>query len=541
MADSRPNILFVMTDEERYPPPYEDGALTRFRRERLPGREMIRADALELHRHYISSAACIPSRASLFTGQYPSLHGVINTDGISKHADDPDMFWLDQNTVPTMGSWFQAAGYRTLYRGKWHISHADILVPGTHKAVPTNDEAGVTVDAAVDLYRGTDRLGGYGFEGWIGPEPHGAAQANMGVTKDPIYGDQVCAAFDQLADEASGGPWLLVASLVNPHDIAFSGGAWQMYGLPEPDDIVPSIPEPPSQQDSFTGRPGCHRDFTRRWHEALYVQPTDEAYRRFYIWLHELVDREIERIITHLRSGPFAENTIIVFTSDHGDLLGSHGGMVQKWHNAFDETTRVPMLVSGPGIDPGGTERVTSHADVLPTLLGLAGVDQEPVVDALGRTHSEAHPLVGRDLSDSVIAGRGPEDGEPVYFMTEDMISQGLHQFGLTSGKPFDAVEQPARVESVIAEVETGSGGRTELWKLNHYYDRLRDWEQSHGIRRRDDDRELAREDWELYNLSADPQERTNRANDGAGEVMGDLQQTLESTREARRTLPRFR
>ena len=125
MTAARPNVLVIMTDEERYPPPYEAEPLAEFRRTQLPARERLRAASVELHRHYAGSTACLPSRATLFTGQYPSLHGVTNTDGLAKQASDPAMTWLDPNSVPTMGDWFRAAGYQTHYRGKWHISHAD--------------------------------------------------------------------------------------------------------------------------------------------------------------------------------------------------------------------------------------------------------------------------------------------------------------------------------------------------------------------------------------------------------------------------------
>ena len=113
MEHRRPNILVIMTDEERYPPIYEDEALRRFRREQLPGQQALRARACEFHRHHAASSACAPSRASLFTGHYPTLHGVRATDGAAKSARDPNMFWLEPNTVPTLGHYFQAAGYRT--------------------------------------------------------------------------------------------------------------------------------------------------------------------------------------------------------------------------------------------------------------------------------------------------------------------------------------------------------------------------------------------------------------------------------------------
>src|SRR6476661_8996847 len=168
MTAARPNVLFIMTDEERYPPPYEEVALAEFRRTQLPARERLRAQSRELHRHYTGATACTPSRTTLFTGQYASLHGVADTDGLAKQATDPAMHFLDPDTVPTMGDWFRAAGYRTHYRGKWHISHADLLTPGTHDAPRANRRDGTAVDDVVDAYQRADRLEPFGFGGWIG-------------------------------------------------------------------------------------------------------------------------------------------------------------------------------------------------------------------------------------------------------------------------------------------------------------------------------------------------------------------------------------
>ena len=77
-------------------------------------------------------------------------------------------------------------------------------------------------------------------------------------------------------------------------------------------------------------------------------------------------------ILDALDASGMADDTVVVFTSDHGDLLGAHGGLLQKWHNAYDEATRVPFLVSGPMVDRGaarngGVHIATSHVDVIPT------------------------------------------------------------------------------------------------------------------------------------------------------------------------------
>ncbi len=542
---SQPNILVIMTDEERYPPPYEDASMARFRREQLGARESIRDGGLEFHRHYAGSTACLPSRTTLFTGQYPSLHGGTNTDGMAKRANDPSMGWLDPNSVPTLGDWFRAGGYETHYRGKWHVSHADLLIPGTHEGLMASDDAGKPILEAVAAYKGADRLDPYGFSGWIGREPHGAAKSDCGTVRDGVFAEQVIELFAELAGAGRDGPWLAVASFVNPHDIAFNGWAWEnLLGYPAvDDDTVPAIPEAPSQADSFAGRPECQEAFVKAWQAMLYEQPTDESYRRLYYYLHKLVDRAIGRILESLEQSGMAEDTVIVFTSDHGDLVGAHGGLMQKWYNAYDEAIRVPLLVRGPGIvaAPGGLQTPTSHVDLLPTLLGLAGIDVERAASVVAVEHDEAQPLPGRDLS-PVLRGAATAESmaEPLYFMTEDDVGRGLTPVSIVSGKAYEPVPYPSHVESVITALPTGADDSSEVWKLNHYYERLDEFDQAHGLPANPFASPPAEPAWELHNLTADPEERRNRAADAAG-VLRDLQSVLHAQREAKRRLPQLR
>jgi arylsulfatase A-like enzyme len=337
---SSANVLLIMTDEERYPPPYESEAVAAFRRTQLPARERLRDGGLEFHRHYAGSTACVPSRATLFTGQYPSLHGVSQTDGLANQATDPAMAWLDPDEVPTLGDWFRAGGYQAHYRGKWHVSHASLMIPGGHEGLMASDDDGRPIAKAVEAYRRADRLDSFGFSGWIGREPHGAAKADSGTVRDGVFAKQVVDLFADLARAASAGPWLAVASFVNPHDIGFAGGLYEaLLGFGPPDETVPDIAEAPSQADSFAGRPACQERFKIVFPQMLAEAPADMAYRRLYYYLHELVDRAIGRILDSLEASGMAEDTIVVFTSDHGDLLGAHGGLQQKWCNAL---TRPP-------------------------------------------------------------------------------------------------------------------------------------------------------------------------------------------------------
>ena len=545
-AMAPPNILLIMTDEERYPPPYESDALQEFRRTQLPARERIRDGGLELHRHYVGSTACVPSRATLFTGQYPSLHGVAQTDGTAKHANDPAMAWLDPDRIPTLGDWFRAGGYQTHYRGKWHISHADLTIPGVggHVGLMASDENGQLIPAGLEAYRTADRLNSFGFSGWIGREPHGAAKADCGTVRDGVFAEQVIDLFGDLVTASSDGPWLAVASFVNPHDIAFAGGLYEAFlGFDPPDDTVPDIDEAPSQSDSFAGRPECQEQFTRTWPLMIMEQPADAAYRRLYYYLHKLVDQAIGRILDSLEASGMADDTIVVFTSDHGDLLGAHGGLQQKWCNAFDEATRVPLLVKGPGVSPvpGGIWAPTSHVDLIPTLMGLAGIDIERATAGVAAHHAETRPLSGRDLSE-LISGKAAPDAvrEPIYFMTEDDISRGLTQNNVITGAPFDAVAPPACIESVVTTLATGTDGAPEMWKLNHYYERLDEWDAEHGIAANPSAAPPADPAFELHNLTADPEERHNLVADSPVELSR-LQSVLANQRDEKRLVPSMR
>src|SRR5690606_31857976 len=135
------------------------------------------------------------------------------------------------------------------------------------------------------------------------------------------------------------------------------------------------------------------------YHEWMQGVPPHD-YFRFYYQLHKNVDAQMLKVYRALQRTRFFRDTIVVFTSDHGDLLGAHGYMHQKWHQAYDEALRVPLIVSGAGVPRGRSiQSVTSHVDLLPTMLGLAGFDAADLIDAAAVGHSDAVLPAGRDLS----------------------------------------------------------------------------------------------------------------------------------------------
>jgi arylsulfatase A-like enzyme len=163
---TRPDVVVIMTDQERAAPVYEPDELREWRRNRLPGRRWFDEHAVSFTSHYTGSLACVPSRPTIFTGQYPDLHGVTQTDGLGKDADDSRLRWLRPGEVPTLGHWFRAAGYDTHYDGKWHLSHAD-LHDDAGDVLATNDDDGVVDPVAVQAYLDADPLAPFGFSGWV--------------------------------------------------------------------------------------------------------------------------------------------------------------------------------------------------------------------------------------------------------------------------------------------------------------------------------------------------------------------------------------
>jgi len=557
MAEKRPNILLFMVDEERYPVSYETEEIKKWRKETFKAQDWLREHGMEFHRHYAGSAACVPSRATIFTGQYPSLHGVTQTTGTAKESTDPDVFWLDPSTVPTMGDYFRAGGYRTHYRGKWHVSHADIMMPGTHTALHSYDDKGNPVKTVIDLYRQADRLNDFGFSGWIGPEPHGSAKANTGTNRDPGFAQETIELLDELEAEQkkSAGdqpPWLIVNSFVNPHDIVLFGLAWKQFGYPFTQGFVPNIPVPETQSESLATKPECQKSYVDVYPKMLTPQPTLEVYRQFYYYLQKESDQHMQSVYKRLVNSCFFENTIVIFTSDHGEMLGAHGGMHQKWHNAYEETVHVPLVVSNPVMfkEPKSAHLLTSHVDLIPTMLGLAGIDQKTARKQVQKDHSQAKPLIGRDLSRVVLGKANPDySPEPIYFMTDDEISSGLHQENKVTGKPYTSVVQPNHIETVIADLRAKKSDEPQIWKFSRYFDNPQFWTKpfQYDVNVKDGKpvktTKPQKPEFEMYNVSLDQEEKANLAHSSnksrdLKQRRQELEKLLEQQREQKRLYP---
>jgi len=541
----RPDVVLLITDQERAAPPYETPALRRWRSEHLHCERWFTENAVTFERHYTGSLACVPSRPTLLTGHYPDLHGVTQTDGLAKRPDDSRMRWLRPAEVPTLGHWFRAAGYDTHYDGKWHVSHAD-LHDDQGKPLATNDHRGNIVSEAVDAYLAADPLDPWGFSGWVGPEPHGPLFRDSGVVRDPLIADRIVAWLeDRYARRASGDPaacrpFLLVASFVNPHDICFFP-IWTFRNpLAAATDGPPVTPPPPTANEDLSDKPDAQRAYRdaflsgfgpRLLLKALYrTRAADE--RRLYHRLHHQVDAPLERVRAAVVAG--SAEAVLVRTADHGELLGAHGGLQQKWFTLYDEATRVPLAIARIGSRTTDVRTVTaptSHVDLVPTLIAAAGIDQSTVAARLAETFTEVHPLPGRNLL-PVVDGAEPDAGRAVYLQTRDNVLEGdtLASAAATILRlghrppPALRISVPAGVSSSIEGVVVrvsdvdASGGGGHHWKLVRTFDDPTTWTEP-GARHLDASGFLGEvhritpldDQWELYDLTNDPIEERNR------------------------------
>jgi len=261
---------------------------------------------------------------------------------------------------------------------------------------------------------------------------------------------------------------------------------------------------------------------------------TTLEFLQLYAWLHAVVDTHVAAVLKTLEETGQADNTIVVFLADHGEYAGAHGMMMEKWHTAYQEALHVPVIVRFPpappatGADttvpdfvpPRQIDALTSHIDILPTILGLAGVDaaQREVIRARLAVARDAPPLPGVDLS-SLLKGETDRVIEPdgrerqgVLFITGDEITAPLPPLpDLNSQK---SEKEFAIYNLVVEAVRTGANGkppvdlapgsvrqpnnvhsvRTLTHKLSRYFDPSRQ----------------APDEWEMYDLVADPNETTN-------------------------------
>ncbi len=398
-APARPNILFIMTDQH-----FAEALSCRMgsRYVKTPALDSIAATGTFFSRAYAANPICMPSRNAIFTGRYPHETGV--TANIQRK--------LDPKEFVNMGTFLRRAGYETSYSGKWHLCY---------------DEKDIE---------------SHGFETVKGKGLDADTARNV----------------VQFIRQKHERPFLAVASFLNPHNICEYARGQELnngsVGTPPPIDQLPPAPAnllpPKNEPDTMT--------MMRQSYHATTTFPvgnfTPEKWRELrwaYYRMIEKVDAEIGKVLGALRERGLEENTLIIFTADHGECAGAHG--FNQKTVFYEESARVPLIVSLKGTTKRATSDkfVNTGVDIIPTMLEFAGVEVPKKLPGLS-----LRPLaLGQEPArwrNHVVVGNNMVQGGPVGLLrpaTEgrmirtDRYKYAVYLFGQHRESLVDMVSDP--------------------------------------------------------------------------------------------------
>jgi arylsulfatase A-like enzyme len=457
----RPNILFLMTDQHRFDCLGANGNVLI----RTPNLDRLAARSANFQNAFVQAPVCVPSRVSFFTGRYPHSH----RNRVNYTPADPREVFLQRV--------LQDAGYQTGSVGKLHLHP------------PTKEHARSTGFDRVFLDDGVSKTDPYSdYVKWReAHDPQARLPYNQTAPATPggnpfrgairyrytptaWTGDRTLELLKEFA--ADPRPFFLYASFFKPHS---------PHTVPEPyhamfDNVEIPLPRRvtldyirtlplPVQKQILRGRPQYDMDRARlQW-----------IYRSYYGAV-AMADYEIGRILDTLEQSGKADNTIIVFSTDHGDQLLEHG--LEGKNVFFEHSVHIPLLVAYPGhVRPGKVQELVETVDVVPTLLEWAGIAAPKGVQ-------------GRSLA-PLLAGLAYEARSAVFAenIIPEVITSGQLKFEYAPGEGVGGIRHP---DAKMA--------RTQRWKFNYY----------------------PGGDGELYDLAEDPGEWRNLYHDAAHRAVRD-------------------
>ena len=460
MADSRPNIVFVITDQQRYDTvnalgfPFVD----------TPHMDRLVREGVSFSNCFVTAPVCASSRASLFTGLYP------HTTGILKNADSWRRSWVE---------WLADAGYHCVNVGKMHTWPYDAPA-GFHERYVVENK---------DRYL----EGRYWFDEW----DKGLAARGLVKQQRELYRER-----DDYRESLGAFTWDLPEET---HSDFFVGNFAQWWlrtkpkteplflqiGFPGPHppyDPVPrhleayadrDIPLQEMRQDDLDSQPPPFQIMRQHNvdidHDSVVhnLEPTEEQrlrQRRHYLANVTMIDEKLGELMTDLEENGYGENTIVIFTSDHGDCLTDHGHS-QKW-TMYDPIVRVPLMAWAPGRFEGGrqVDGLTQSMDMGAAILELAGVElpeyleAESVLPAL-----EGKGWSGRDHVFAELTKDGIYTDGPFTTMVRSHEWKLVHFLDQPYGQLFDLANDPDEFTN-LWDNPAAADRKAEL------LDVLRDW-----------------------------------------------------------------
>jgi choline-sulfatase len=310
----RPNILFIMTDQQ-----FADALSCTMGRDYIetPNIDSLAAHGMLFTKAYCANPLCVPNRTSIFTGRYPHEHG--------KQINSTKA--IDAKEFPNIGMVLRRAGYVTGYFGKWHLPY---------------------------------------------PFKKATAQNNGYDARFDALDYKIAAPAIKFINNNKSNPFFVVFSLMNPHNICQYGRS-----QPLPDGDIGQVPParmcPPAPANLEKARNQSDA-LEAVWQARLRANADDwRKYRWAYYRMVELADKEVGKILEALKKLSLEKNTVIIFTSDHGDGIGAH-----RWAQKnmfYDETARIPFIISQKGKTKPGTSDflVNNGLDIMPTICDYAG------------------------------------------------------------------------------------------------------------------------------------------------------------------------
>jgi choline-sulfatase len=367
------NVLLFMTDQQRATQHFPEG----WEEEHLPGLSRLKANGVSFEQAICNTCMCSPSRATLMTGLFPAQHGVKYCLEANMPAEKYPQVEMPTELI-NLATVMSAAGYATPYKGKWHCNKPAAGVTDPAQAPPcTPDEGWVPED-----------VNQYGFQRW-NPQDAGANQFICQAGGGVVDNDGRFMTDDGDVDAGKEGvlpylrsqaakeqPFFLTVSLVNPHDVLAYPAGFKQFGYDDAWLAGTGIELPATVDEDLSTKPDAQRQL-QQISAPLRPKGAEQQgnYLNFYGNLIKASDAYLVQILDALEEEGLLEKTLIVYTSDHGEMGMTHGGMIQKNFNVYEETLRVPLVYSNPTLFPDAaqSDALVSHVDFAPTLATLFG------------------------------------------------------------------------------------------------------------------------------------------------------------------------
>jgi arylsulfatase A-like enzyme len=454
------NVIMFVTDQERHIQHFPPG----WAEENLPGLTALQNKGLTFTNAFTNACMCSPARSTLMTGYFPAQHGVKYTlEADMPSPQYPQVEMPTPDKMANLATVASAAGYNVIYKGKWHCSKpagsawapSDMTKYGWSRWNP--NDAGANQDI---------------------PEMGGGLANNDGrfMTSVGAYEDSSEGVLQFITQYAVNlQPFFLIISIVNPHDVLAYPKKYGQAGYSS-SWLKGDIGLPATVDEDLSTKPSVQAQFVKLFDLSGKLRTPKQKinYLNFYGNLMKASDQYLQDTLAALKSVTttgkrnLLTDSLIIRTSDHGEMGLTHGGQRQKNFNMYEEATNIPLIFSNPVLykRARSVDALVSHVDFLPTMASLFGAPQ-----------SARSAWQGRDYASIVLGGSRKPVQDYLLFTYDD------YQAGQAQG-PYVAPPQ-----HVLAM-------REKRWKIGLYFD----------------ENGKVPPQWELYDLQNDPLEQVNIA-----------------------------